>query len=91
MFNAFADRLHRIWEECPVIYTEEQEALGEVNAQDPWMEMVALGPNISNAEIQDNLDPIMNPVVNFLQRRLTPEENVNAAKFHLEMLKADLI
>ena len=35
VFNADSDRLLRIREECAVLYTEEQEALGEVNAQDP--------------------------------------------------------
>ena len=36
ILNADADRLQRILEECAVLYTREQEALGEVNAQDPW-------------------------------------------------------
>ena len=44
---------------CSSIY-RRKKLLGEVNAQDPWMEMVAMGPDISDAEIQDNLYPIMN-------------------------------
>ena len=45
-------------EEGAVLYTEEQEALGEVNRQDPWMEMIAMGPEILDAEIQYHLYPI---------------------------------
>ena len=45
-------------EEGAVLYTEEQEALGEVNRQDPWVEIIAMGPEILDAEIQDHLYPI---------------------------------
>ena len=53
--------------------------------------MVAMGPEISDAEIQDHLSPIMNHLINWLQQCLTPEEKVNGAKSHLEVLKVDLI
>ena len=49
MFNADADRLQIIREECAVLYIEEQESLGEVNVQDPWMEMIAMRTEISDA------------------------------------------
>ena len=62
-----------------------------MNAQDPWMEMVAMGPKISDSEIQDHLAPIMNHLIHWLQQPLTPEEKVNGEKSHLEMLKVDLI
>ena len=55
------------------MYTAEQEALGEY----PCMEMVAMGPEIYDAEIRDHLSPIMNPVIDWLHQRLTPEEIVN--------------
>ena len=53
--------------------------------------MVSMGPEISNAEIQVHLAPILNPSINWLQKRLTPEEKFNGAKSHLKMLKFDLI
>ena len=33
----------------------------------------------------------MNPLINWLHQRLTPEGKVNGARSHLEMLKVDLI
>ena len=53
--------------------------------------MVAIGPKISDVEIQDHLDTIMNPSIDWIQQRLTPEGKVNGAKSHLDMLKVDLI
>ena len=53
--------------------------------------MVATGPKISDAGIQYHLAPIMNPLIDWLQQRLTPGRKVNGAKSHLEMLKVDLI
>ena len=62
-----------------------------MNAQDPWMEMVAMGPEIYDAEIKYHLFPIMNSSTNWTHQRHTPEEKVNGEKSHLEMLKVDLI
>ena len=53
--------------------------------------MVAMGPKISNAKIQYHLAPIMNPSIDWIQERIAPEEKVNGAKSHLEMLKVNLI
>ena len=39
-----------------------------------------MGPNISDAEIQDHLATIMKPSVDWLKQRLTPEGKVNGAK-----------
>ena len=89
MFNADADSLRRIMEECAVLYTQAKEALGELNAQDPWMEIFAMGPDMSDDEIHDHLSPTMNPLVDWLHQRLTPEEKVNGANSHLEMLKVN--
>ena len=62
-----------------------------MNAQDPWMEMVAMGTEVYDAVIQDHLYPFMKPLIDWLQQCLTPEEKVNGAKSHLEVLKVDLI
>ena len=48
-----------------------------MNAQDPRMEMIAMGPEIFDAEIQDHLAPIMKSSIDWLQERITPEEKVN--------------
>ena len=40
------------------------------------MEMVAMGPEIYDAEIQYHLSPIMNPSIDWIQQRLTPEEKL---------------
>ena len=53
--------------------------------------MVAMGPEIYDAEIQYHLSPIMNPSIDWIQQRLTPEEKINGAKSHLDILKIDLI
>ena len=53
--------------------------------------MVAMGPEISDAKIKDHLAPIMNPLMNWLHQRLTPQETFNGSKSHLEMLKVYLI
>ena len=53
--------------------------------------MVAMGPEISDAEIQDHLSPIMNHLIHWLQQPLTLEGKVNGTKSHVEMLKVDLI
>ena len=52
--------------------------------------MVAMVPEINDADIQDNLYTTINPSIDWLQERLTPEEKVNEAKSHLELLKVDL-
>ena len=62
-----------------------------MNVQDIWMETVAMIPNISDAEIKDHLSPIMNPLINWIQQRLTHEEKLNAAKSYLEIMKVGLI
>ena len=62
-----------------------------MNAQDPWMEMVAMGTEVYDAVIQDHLYPFMKPLIYWLRQCLTPEEKVNVTKSHLEMLKVDLI
>ena len=62
-----------------------------MNAQDTWMEMVYMGPEISDAEIQYHLAPIMNPSIDWIQQLLTHEVKLNGSKSHLEMLTVDLI
>ena len=62
-----------------------------MNAQDTWMEMVYMGPEISDAEIQYHLAPIMNPSIDWIQKLLTHEVKLNGSKSHLEMLTVDLI
>ena len=34
-----------------------------------------MGPEISYADIQDHLSPIMNPSIDWIQERLTPEKH----------------
>ena len=53
--------------------------------------MVSMGPEISDAEIQVHLASILNPSINWLQKRLTPEGKLNGENSNLKMLKFDLI
>ena len=39
--------------------------------------MVDMGPEISGAEVQDHLAPIMVPLIDCIQQRLTPEGKMN--------------
>ena len=62
-----------------------------MNAQDPWMEMVAMGPEISDNEVQDNSSPITNPSIDWLQQRIKTRGKLNGTNSYLDMLKVDLI
>ena len=48
--------------------------------------MVAMGPKISDSEIQDHLAPIMAPLIECIQKRLTTEGKMNGENSHLEIV-----
>ena len=56
IFNLDVDRLRQIREDLDVLYTEDEDCLGEgVGSPETWMQFAAEAPDIKYADVPDAL------------------------------------
>ena len=62
-------------------YIQEEEYVeGDFGEQEPWMVMAGIAKQVNDSDAHDDLAPRLDPHVDWVEFRVTPEAKFNNAK-----------